>query len=275
MKLLNPTLGSDFEMLVRVIETGEIVPCPIEHGGTKEKPLSIGDCGYGECFRQIDGVAAEYNIPVVTTLEAWVTAYEYCKTKGNEILNPMGLELVAKTSHMFDKKQLTEERHKTFGCSESYCAYDWSLLEPNGADAGNMRSTGSHIHIGFEITEEFDGDFVQRLMFCMDKELGIPSLNIDSDVERRKLYGVAGDYRDKFLNEKGKTLERHEAEDAKIVILEYRSLGGALVDDPAFLFEGTQEAIKLFNSDYVFEEEEICKQRDLINHQVKVLEHVE
>lgn len=253
IQIKNPTFGSDFELFVRDIETKEVVPCPIEFGGTKEEPLEIGN----GCYRQIDGVAAEFNIPPVTNVDDWCMYIDYCINKGNEILLPLGLELVAETLHYFNEDQLTQPRHVEFGCTPSLCAYDMSENFPLAEQAGTMRTTGAHIHIGFPVAEDTNLDEVKRrLIFCMDKCVGIPFLAVDTDRERRKLYGQAGECRDKLVMKNDKPL----------YIVEYRCLGGSCIQHPQMMFDSTQQAIDLFNSDYVFTTEELELQENIINH---------
>ena len=234
-----------------------IVPCPGWFGGTKDRPLDIGE----GCYRQIDSVAAEFNIPVVTTLDEWVYYYNYCIRRGNEVLKSRGnknLELIALSSHYFYPHQLTHKRHVTFGCSSSQCAYDWSILSPNPEDAGNMRTTGAHIHIGFKVEEGFGADVVKRLIMCMDKCVGIPSVKMDKDRNRRKIYGQAGEFRDKMVG------------DGDTFILEYRTLGGGLITPEGipFMYIATRKALELYHSDYKFEDWELNKQREYINSKV-------
>lgn len=258
IKIENATLGSDFEMFVKD-KNGLIVPCPSFFGGTKEKPLSIGN----GCYRQIDGVAAEFNIPPTSDANEYADFLLYCIHKGNEILGERGYSLVAKTSHIFDPKQFVHDRHVEFGCKPSVCAYDWEQMKPDADEAGALRTTGAHIHIGFKCEEkDFDGDVIQRMIFCMDKMVGIPALQLDKDTTRRTLYGQAGEFREKYLMEEG------------IALLEYRCLGGGIMkDDLTFMPMQTLRAIDLYNSDYIFTEEEILLQKRLINHQIEINEN--
>ena len=49
-----------------------------------------------------------------------------------------------------------------------------------------------HIHIGYDAPEI---DRSLRLITYLDAYLGLPSILIDKDTERRKLYGQAGCFR--------------------------------------------------------------------------------
>lgn len=246
-KIINPTRGTDFEVFI-LDRHGNVVPCPIEFGGDKDNPLSIGR----GCARQIDNVLAEFNIPPVTTKEEWIDYINYCLKKGNEILAPYNMSLVIKSSHMFSPKQFTQERHTAFGCEPSYCPYTWDTNEPSAEDAGNLRTSGFHIHLGVP-AKDVDGEFIERLMFSFDKVMGLWSLEADPDDVRRQVYGKAGDFRTKELGD--------------VCVIEYRSLGGGILNQgPGVLYDKITEVINLFNSDYVFTEEEIAEQYQKINN---------
>lgn len=147
------------------------------------------------------------------------------------------------TSHVFTDEQLNTEQARRFGCSSSTNPYNQETYHPTAEAAGNMRTASIHIHVGFDrtnktgLTSNFD-DFC-RFLRTMDVFLGIPSVLIDKDKQRRVLYGQAGDGRRKRLKKQG------------IEIWEYRCLGGNLLADDNILlwiFEQTEKAIKAFNA---------------------------
>jgi hypothetical protein len=252
-QIKNETLGSDFEIFVRDTISKNILPVPGIFGGTKEDPLSIGQ----GCSRQVDGVAVELNTAVCKTKEDWVNSFEHCLSVATAIIAPMGLELVIKSSHVFNPTYFTCDRHTEFGCTPAYDAYSGKELHPSSDKAGNLRTTGAHIHIGFEIdpiNDDLD-EITRRLIFCMDKTVGQYFLQIDKDQIRRKLYGKAGEYRNKLI----------ELDGTDIMIVEYRSLGGGALVDIDGMWNLTKMAIGLYNSEYKFTEEELELQRNKIN----------
>lgn len=252
MKIENATFGSDFEMYV-LNEDQQIIPCPLKFGGTKKKPLDIGE----GCYRQIDLHAAEFNTPVVQTREDWVAAFEYCIQKGEEILD--GYKLLAKSTHFFTDEELKPKRLNVFGCEPSYNAY--LNGEKNYVDKSifpNMRTCGTHIHVGFD--GDLSDEDLYRFIFCMEKCVGLESLKIDKEFIRREMYGKPGEYRKK------KILNTN--------IIEYRSLGSAVLRDVGKLFDDAQKAIELFNSGYEFSKEELINQQELMLG-VKQLEYAE
>lgn len=81
----------------------------------------------------------------------------------------------------------------TYLCDPDYCIYTEKQNEkPKDADTTNIRSAGFHIHVGYDNPEV---DRSLRLLFYLDAYLGLPSILIDKDVQRRTLYGKAGCFR--------------------------------------------------------------------------------
>lgn len=225
------TIGSDFEMFVWDDDLDKIIPCPLSFGGTKVKPLSIGN----GCARQQDCVATEFNIPPANTKQEFIDYINYCKEKGEEILQELdpAYQLVAKSSNIFDPEDLAKsDIYNVFGCSSSINAWSQESREANAEDAGNLRSTGFHVWIGIE-DENFTADHLFRIIKSMDLFLGLPSLFIDEDNDRRKIYGHAGDCRYKKKND--------------LHLLEYRSLGGYLLNSDeliGYVYDQTIKAIE-------------------------------
>jgi len=227
------TIGTDIEKFV-VDAEGNSVSVEGKLGGSKKEPLDIGN----GCNRQEDCVLAEFGTPPVMYGEAdkFIDYLKYCSKIGSEILNKQGLYLLAGSSRTFNKKELFTEQAMTFGCDPSYNVYTRSLsVIPSPEEVGNLRSAGFHIHIGFpKNTYSTEFEYIQateKIIKLMDLYLGVPSIIMDMDTERRKIYGKPGDFRYRFVGD-------------DIFVLEYRSLGGGLL--------GSEESIR-----YVFNQ--TCK----------------
>ena len=69
---------------------------------------------------------------------------------------------------------------------------------PPSLDGTNLRSCGGHLHIGFDRAKN---DMMARphLVRILDLVAGVPSIIIDKDKDRRKLYGKAGAHRPKMI----------------------------------------------------------------------------
>lgn len=174
-------IGSDFEL--PLIDTDNH-PVSVEGrlGGTKHDPIDIGE----GCQKQEDNVMAEFNIPATSNFEEFKQSIEYCINLGNKELSP--LRLAKKSSYHYSANEVATEQGATFGCEPSFCAYEWDIRD-NEAEPTTLRSAGFHLH--FDCPEEEIQDRVIKL----DKHLGILSLLLDPDKERRNLYGKAGDFR--------------------------------------------------------------------------------
>lgn len=147
----------------------------------------------------IDGVQAEMN-PRASTCRA---------NLGNDLqrgfialrdhLNANGSTIKASFSSVVKvtKKEMDSlgEKAKVFGCAPSINAYDKEASIKISGATYRKRAAGGHIHLGLNgaIKEKYD-----RLATIMDIIVGNTCVMIDRDpeqVERRKYYGRAGEYR--------------------------------------------------------------------------------
>jgi hypothetical protein len=212
------TIGTDIEKFV-VDEEGNSVSVEGKLGGSKKEPLDIGQ----GCNRQEDCVLAEFGIPPVMygEVDKFVNYLEYCNHVGNKILNPQGLYLLSGSSRHFSAKELATEQAMTFGCDPSWNVYTQNTsVIPDPEDVGSLRSAGFHIHIGFPANfYKNEYDYIQateKIIKLMDLNLGVPSIIMDMDTERRQIYGKPGDFRFRYVTK-------------DVFVLEYRSLGGGLL----------------------------------------------
>jgi len=232
MKITNFKIGSDPEYAL-IDQNNFFVSAIGKVGGSKSVPLSIGN----GCSRQEDNVAIEFCIPPCTNKKEFLDYLNYCEEKGDELVSKMNLKLVAVSSANYREKELANKNAQQFGCSESNCAYSYYSMKPDTKQAGNMRTFGFHIHVGFKMPDDVDAESIQNFIKYMDMYLGLPSILIDDDSKRRTLYGKAGDYRVRAINDD--------------LVIEYRSLGGALLatdDLKAWVYDNTLLAIENFNN---------------------------
>jgi hypothetical protein len=225
-------------------------------GGSKKEPMDIGEgCGVQE-----DNVMAEITIPPVKTKSDFIKYIQYGRKRIAEILHQnTGLEFEIKSisSARYDEEELDNPVAKLFGCEPSYCIYTKSVSpRPTPEEIGNLRSAGFHIHCG--IPKLLSMKDRVHFIFCMDIMLGVPSIIIDTDEDRRKLYGNAGDFRAKLFSEKDYT------------IIEYRTLGGAMHASDELIgwcYDQTNKAIDLFLSTESVDE--ILKENDVLFEEIK------
>ena len=231
--LNNVTFGTDFEMGVCTRFWRKVVPVTGKLGGTKDYPKDIGN----QCFCQEDNTMAEFNIPPVRYRDDWNGYIDYCIEKGNQILSFNNLMLKPMTSYTYKGQDLDNLELRELGCEPSWDAYTGELRFPDG-NLTNMRTCGFHVHFGFP-NNQFNFDNACRLAKICDLHLGIPSVLLDGDKNRRKLYGKAGDFRTKEIFEKG------------LMIFEYRSLSGYFLKTQklrSWVFDQLRTIVDVFNS---------------------------
>lgn len=189
-KLENVTVGADPEVFVADL-SGNITSAIGKVGGSKERPVPVSHGGLQE-----DNVLAEFNINPASTCFDFVENMNAVMTSLKNVLQNNGLQPVIIPSYVFDKGMLESygPNAMEFGCSSEWNA--WTSREmprPNGSKV-NLRTAGGHVHIGYD--NPCLGS-AESLVKMLDYTLGIPSILLDTDAKRRKLYGKAGTMRPK------------------------------------------------------------------------------
>lgn len=228
LRINNISLGADPEMFLFSEKDNKYVPVCGLVGGTKDKPLPITDNGHS---LQEDNCMIEYTIPPCKTKEKFIKNITFVKDYINETtLKPLGLKSVCKASVEFSSNQLESEQAQLFGCDPDYNAWNY---EQNVVDRTkinpNLRSAGGHIHVGYDNP---DCDLSIEIIRSMDLFVGVISVLIDSDTNRRELYGKAGAYRFKSYG------------------VEYRVLSSLLFENEdmlSFIYDYTMKAINFVN----------------------------
>ena len=183
-KLARVTIGSDPELFLFSKKESRYKSSVGLIGGTKAHPIPLGD--RPEFFVQEDNVTVEFNTAPVTELEDFVAGINYSVQTIKGIADKLGLEVRADASAIFSGDELLSEGARTFGCEPDFNAWTGKMnMKPN---AGNefLRSCGGHIHVGVTDLER------DHLIRMMDLYLGVPSVIMDLDTDRKKLYGKAG-----------------------------------------------------------------------------------
>ena len=243
------TIGSDPEIFIVDTNTKLLVSAIDKIGGTKWVPRDLGD-GYAV---QEDNVLAEINIPPAKTEDEFLFAI----TRGIELLKKAlpsdNLDLLIAASGFMPASELEDERALMFGCDPDFNAWLGGMANNFAAPENKtLRSAGGHIHVGFSLTDKtIQMESVGlNIVKQMDKYLGVPSIILDKDTERRKLYGKAGAFRNKSYG------------------VEYRTLSSFWLADQAttrWAYRQTQKAIQKAN-DHDFIPDEIGKQiQEIIN----------
>lgn len=209
MKYANLKIGSDPEVFVKHIETGEIASIIGVFNAGKDDPLDIGN----GCFVQEDNILAEFNIPPCKTKYEFLSSINYAKDYIDLAITPLSMELYYSSSELATDEVLLDEKANVFGCSPSWNSLleQTSSLEELDTQDLKMRSSGFHIHFGWDNPTDEERD---RLSMFFEICVTLPLLLLDKDDHnRRSLYGKIGDMRDKQYG------------------VECRSLGGYFLKD--------------------------------------------
>lgn len=252
-------IGSDPEFFIRDTKTGKIVSSTRMIPGSKEEPISLEEI-LGKGFSiQKDNVLAEACVPPVETAGEMHANIIKFRDYVNNSLFKGAYELVTLASHTMDPSELTDPSTQEFGCSISYNA--WTEAEnpkPECSENMNFRSAGGHLHISYEGANMFTN--YELIKWC-DVYLGLPSVILDKDVERRKLYGKAGEMRHTVFGCEYRTLSNYWVFDAQITAFLVDQLHVAMSKaDVEFL--SPEESLKIqtcINTNNVGMAHELCE----------------
>jgi hypothetical protein len=189
--------GADPELFLRDVHGNPITSIGLI-GGSKTKPRKLGN-GFA---LQEDNVAVEFNIPPCSNKEQFVASLNYVLEHLRQELGSKGLSLDISATAEFTEEQLKHPQAQELGCEPDYNA--WTLdMNPRPTPPANLRSSGGHLHIGWDNPEPIEQI---RVIKVHDLFVGVPSLIYDEDSRRREIYGKAGAYRPKEYGVEYRTL---------------------------------------------------------------------
>lgn len=157
-------------------------------GGTKEHPRPVEDGTLQE-----DNVLAEIGIIPADTEEQFVIRITSVLSQLRNHLQNIdpSLDFVVQASAIMDPMQLLSPAAMMFGCEPDFNAWT-GLQNPKPQPTTTLRTAGGHVHIGY------DDDVEKRdVIKACDVLIGLPSVLMDNDPERMKLYGGPGAFRPK------------------------------------------------------------------------------
>ena len=226
-RYLNIKLGSDPELFIVNTKTDKVVSSIGLIPGKKKAAFRAKGMpvGYGI---QTDNILAEFNIPPVKKCADFVHHINYMKNYIRDFVKSKDpdLDIRCVASQHVPEDQLQGEEACEFGCDPDYNAYTESVNPKPCGEETDLRSAGVHIHVSYN-NPNIEQSI--RLVKYMDLFLGVPSVILDPDRERRQLYGKAGCFR----------IVRYG--------VEYRTMSGYFISSDElikFLFEQTIKAIK-------------------------------
>lgn len=159
---------------------------------------------------QIDGMALEFNIDPAHNADEFVTNINTVLATMRSMIPPE-YEIVASAVAKFSPEYMEEqpETAKELGCDPDFNAYTMQA-NPRPDQHPTMRTAAGHVHIGW--TKDQDrhdprhfsaASFITRQLDCF---LGLPSVLLDEDTERKQMYGKAGAFRPKPYGAEYRTL---------------------------------------------------------------------
>lgn len=174
------TVGCDPEVFIR--EGDQIISAIGWVGGTKSHPIPVIRGALQE-----DNVLAEFNIDPASTSEEFIFNIEAVMGALQDKIGP-NKSIEIKAHHVFGDEIRSQEAAMVFGCDPDLDAWtgQWNVIVNKD---GLLRTAGGHVHIGYPQSEREVSLLLAQL--C-DYHLGLPSVILDTDTERRKLYGSAG-----------------------------------------------------------------------------------
>jgi len=188
------TIGADPEFFVgkngKPISAFDLIP------GTKEFPFPV-ECG----AVQVDGMALEFNIDPASEADEFVhnidTVLMHLRAMVPDDLSFM-FQSVAEFGWKYIENQPIDAR--LLGCIPDFNAYTGKENKPPKVTSP-IRTAAGHIHVGWR-DPALPSDYKHQeecklLAKQLDYALGLPSLLVDRDHQRRSMYGKAGAYRTK------------------------------------------------------------------------------
>lgn len=219
--------GADIEAFLMKQETGEIISAEGIIKGTKRKPFNF-DPSSPFWATSLDNILAEYCIPPARTREEFVQNVTKSIGYIKSIL-PEGICIASIPSAVIHDKYLQSANAKLFGCESDYNVWKKEVNKKPQAENINLRSSGQHIHGSYDNPCI---DTTEKIIKTLDAFLGVPSILMEPENERRKLYGKAGAFRFKDYG------------------FEYRPLSGFFASSPDLIgwcFDNTQLAVNFIN----------------------------
>lgn len=187
------TIGGDPEVFLVNKDTKAAVSAIGLIKGSKSKPLMLPEVGDGFAI-QTDCCSVEFNLPPVKFVNGPESFYNNVQKMFKYISEntPEELEISLATALEFSTKDLRHPQARLAGCSVDYNAWSLNSNEKPNFAATNIRCNGAHLHFGYENVN----DMVSiELIKALDLTIGVTSVLLDPDTERRKLYGRAGCFR--------------------------------------------------------------------------------
>ena len=252
-------IGADPELFVGA--GGQILPAIGKLGGTKTEPRVVPMGALQE-----DNVLLEFNIDPAASLDEFVKHIKGVMAKGREDLAQHGLDIImGVSSHIYDDAILDAagEQAWVFGCEPDYNAWTRDVNFMPRDVHPCLRTAGGHIHVGFSHLEQVTKKKSANVIKMCDYILGLNSVLLDPDEQRKALYGKAGACRFKKYGVEYRTLSNFWLTSDDLMAWAYQ--GGVeayerLEDLPAFeKLVGAEQVQNIINTGNKHEAEAVLK----------------
>lgn len=220
-------IGADPELFLK--HSGKFVSAFGIIPGDKYSPHPVEDGAI-----QVDGMAAEFNIKPATSQTEFVHHIDMVMAQLRNMV-PKDYELVPDAWADFGKDYMDKmpEHVTRLGCDPDFNAYTMST-NPMPVAHPSARAAGGHVHIGW--CEGADPWSEEHFEYCcalakqMDFYLGLPSVLLDHDRNRKQMYGKAGAFRPKPYG------------------MEYRVLSNFWITNPEYMKRVYNNAVMAYDS---------------------------
>ena len=196
-------IGTDPEFfLFDTHERKHVCAIPFVGGASKENPFPMlnkdGSVKEGFLFMH-DRASVEFNIPPTTDFKEFKAnlkfAKEYILHMANSQYGNGNIIASDKASVYFPWEELEDPKSIELGCQPSWNA--WKNEENPIPDVrnSNQQASGLHFHLELDFQNADKYYIMLSMLRAMDLFLGVPSVILDLDTDRRKIYGEAGSFR--------------------------------------------------------------------------------
>lgn len=228
--------------------------------GTKRKPYKVE---FGAV--QVDGTAAEINIKPASSPEEFVYHMSMVKSQLQAMIPDC--EIVSDPTAKYDVEYLSSQPEESLelGCDPDYNAYTM-LPNPRPMQHPTMRSAGGHFHLGYTKDQyPFDDKHFfdcAQMARQMDFFVGLPSVILDEDKERKQLYGMAGAFRPKKYGMEYRTASNFWTRDPELMMLMYENInvGYNLFAERRLYDEYGERARDAINNNDIVEASLLCEE---------------
>lgn len=195
-------IGADPELFVG--NNGQVLTAIGKVGGTKQEPRVVPMGALQE-----DNVLLEFNIDPAESLATFIKNIKGVLEKGREDLAQHGLDVIrGLSSHIYESDILDAagDQAWVFGCEPDFNAWTRDMNFMPRDVHPNLRTAGGHVHVGFSHLERVTKAKSANVIKMCDYLLGLGSVLLDPDEQRKQLYGKAGACRFKKYGVEYRTL---------------------------------------------------------------------